>query len=110
MHTKGKWKLSKSKHWSPRNSEPKGLHLWGDIKENDGRTGVRLATIEKLRGFRRSETEANARLIAAAPDLLEACKEALSRLTMIHDVHNIRSSKEIGQLEQVIAKAEGSDK
>lgn len=46
-------------------------------------------------------TEANACLIAAAPELLEACKAALFELS------GINNGKECKQLGQAIAKAEG---
>lgn len=47
---------------------------------------------------------ANARLIAAAPDLLAACKSALKSLDMIAATHNSPLSQQIGE---AIAKAEG---
>jgi len=48
-----------------------------------------------------AENEANARLIAAAPDLLEACKEALSIIEKYSDV-----PVHIFALKEAIAKAE----
>jgi hypothetical protein len=49
------------------------------------------------------ETEANAKLIAAAPDLLEVCKMFLERL----HINNIEHSEDefIKQLKKVIIKA-----
>lgn len=49
--------------------------------------------------------KANARLIAAAPDLLEACKAVVERATMIGDIH--RPSPMVVKCIQAIAKAEG---
>jgi len=47
----------------------------------------------------RPRLEADAQLIAAAPDLLEACRDALSKIDpFVHDVETI---------EAAIAKAEG---
>jgi hypothetical protein len=63
------------------------------------------------------EAEANARLIAAAPELLAACKDALAEL---EDWHNEiakmclpggyvpRTEQPIARLRAAIAKAEGS--
>jgi len=56
-----------------------------------------------------SEGEANARLIAAAPELLEACKALKSCLGSIHfpngDPECVATSLELAQ--QAITKAEG---
>ncbi len=55
---------------------------------------------------RRGNGEANAQLIAAAPDLLEACKRAQVMIFMLkgnqNDMYN--------QLSKIIAKADGRDK
>lgn len=49
--------------------------------------------------------QANARLIATAPELLGACKEALIDLEFLKD-YIPRDSNSIKRLKQVIAKAE----
>ena len=49
--------------------------------------------------------EANARLIAAAPELLQACKAAL--ISMIDDSYYQEFKPVIDTLEAAIAKAEG---
>jgi len=51
------------------------------------------------------EAKANARLIAAAPELLGACKEALIDLEFLKD-YIPRDSNSIKRLKQAIAKAE----
>jgi len=52
------------------------------------------------------ELEANARLIAAAPDMYEALKEALSVIR--HDGHETGVERDAyGLIEMAIAKAEG---
>ena len=59
-----------------------------------------------------TETEANARLISAAPDLLVACKVALKKLSghpSFWDTRGVVSSP--GRLlEEAIAKVEGKEK
>ena len=51
--------------------------------------------------------KANARLIAAAPELLEACKEALE--LPIDPIDEIGTSSILTKIQQVIAKAEGKE-
>ena len=53
----------------------------------------------------REEREANARLIAAAPELLEACKEAL--VIAKHLKHDADSWLYVELAKKAIAKAEG---
>ena len=52
-----------------------------------------------------SEQEANARLIASAPELLEACKEALKEFNEMGYTPNYADN----MLREAIAKAEGDD-
>ena len=58
---------------------------------------------------RQEDQEANARLIAASPDLLAAAKAALDRLCdpYLGEDDGERQRPEIAALEQAIAKAEG---
>ena len=58
-----------------------------------------------------NNTEANARLIAAAPELLEACKSALERMEVLIDADEATylDRKVFVKLEDVISKAEGRD-
>jgi hypothetical protein len=60
-------------------------------------------------------SDADARLMAAAPDLLEACKAALDRHRQalairqkLTGIAGMGIAKEIAQMEAAIAKAEGS--
>ena len=59
-----------------------------------------IATLDGVRPY--EEEEANARLIAAAPELLEACRDAAIRL----EVGNSTDNPTYRQLEAAIAKAE----
>ena len=52
------------------------------------------------------ECEANARLIAAAPELLEACKSALALIQISTDYKDMSTAKE---LMAAIARAEGEE-
>ena len=51
----------------------------------------------------------NGPLIAAAPDLLEACKLGLSTFDVPHDVQPSHARTAINALIDAIAKAEGTD-
>jgi len=64
--------------------------------------GQQVASVHRWNG---EGDEANAHLIAAAPDLLEACKEALVRL----ECHNHPDGRRLDNLRAAIAKAEGQE-
>lgn len=89
-HTRGPWQLS--------NATPAGRFVGSSP---DGVLGIAMAF-----GDTPDEQDANARLIAAAPDLLEACQAILTlleqgqadTLTLEHDGAYLRAA---------IAKAEG---
>ena len=71
-YTKGSWFLEKS-DWTIRSK------VWGESDMMGDYKGVIIADLSVGHGGRDHafpEAEANARLIAAAPDLLEACKKA----------------------------------
>jgi hypothetical protein len=53
--------------------------------------------------------KANATLIAAAPELYEACKAALSELRCFHTLNpeNVNTSKIIAEITAALAKADG---
>jgi len=89
-HTKGPWERSKTAK----------LCILG--KEN----GHGRFTICVMQNPHIQEQEANARLIAAAPELLEGCKSALKVLTLDSDMEE-DFRPEIKALRAAIAKAEG---
>lgn len=67
-HTKGPWRVA-DEGWGPG-------HIFGQYPASS-----LIATIENLHI---EEAEANARLIAACPELLEACKLVLANLEPLY--------------------------
>lgn len=96
MHTKGEWKAlipKKDKYKDCWWVYCKGKGYIAKVYGNAGHSPIEP-----------KEIEANAHLIAAAPDLLEACKVILDS-----DINNKCLPKTYRtMLEQAIAKAEGS--
>ena len=75
-YTKGPWELSGKTDWSG-NDKVQHMTYVGEIIENhdtaDYRGGIcRLQSAEHIKGITTEECEANAHLIAAAPDMYEA--------------------------------------
>lgn len=68
-----------------------------------GNGGIRVARCDFDGDFGHPECAANARLIAAAPDLLEAVKEFCRRV----EAGEVRSIKSYAIFKAAIAKAEG---
>ncbi|MES2166579.1 MAG: hypothetical protein V4458_06040 [Pseudomonadota bacterium] len=79
VHTPGPWRFSG--HVTPVGGEDGAIDmLWcGDVRPPDGnKYRGQIASIqsaEQINGIAAAEAEANARLIAAAPDLLKALKQ-----------------------------------
>jgi hypothetical protein len=95
-YTKGEWSKGSFA------DEPFARSLLSIYRE-DGEAIVMVLS-PNLMAF--EEAEANAQLIAAAPDLYEACKAVLPLLTgAFYITHTTRP--EIVALKQAIAKAEG---
>lgn len=72
----------------------------------------KVCTLAKPSGFYRSpaETEANARLIAAAPELLEALREVSVYLGMLlTETQDIKKNQMLLNAAAAISKAEGKD-
>lgn len=112
-HTMGPWKISKH-----------GIHRMDtDPDKDDEEYGIHIVAKDsylpaQAYGTDKDEVVANAALIAAAPDLLEACKESLglaiawagyhqslNNSPEIHPVH----AEIISKIQAAIRKAEGHD-
>ena len=93
-HTKGPWEIIEKKVYRP----------WKSEIEIRGQDNIFIADI----GIGYVEAKANARLIAAAPDLLEACEFAYQNLS---PKGNIRKDYDghlaIATLTRAIQKAKG---
>lgn len=84
---------------------------WGLVSQADGKC---IVFAEKQDGGI-VPTEADARLMESAPDLLNACKKAEAELSAINKILGgvpgmpgcIESEKELRELRAAIAKAEG---
>lgn len=102
-HYPGPWK-----YWTDQYVDD-----WGTVRASDGKficqakdPRCTLFDTEKLNAHRENNTdpwEANARLIAAAPELLEACKDML---TWVNSQHV--DAQVIDAMRNAVAKAEGS--
>lgn len=94
-HTPGPWKVIVI-HPGFTMDKVADYEIWG----GDG-----MNLVCRYKPVDSEDNEANARLIATAPDLLEACKEALIDLEFLKD-YIPRGSNSIKKLKQAIAKAE----
>ena len=113
MYTKGKWNVKQSysdSHiiFSVSTDDEYICRLWLHGTGKPSGQG-RLKTNEDLK-----RTEANARLIAAAPELLEACRYIIQRINDTDMPWWITSEYKGGfdvkKIEQAIAKAERTEK
>ena len=102
-HTPGPWKITDGDQARPKivsdNNTPVVAVFCGDY---DSEPGWEIS-------------EEDARLIASAPDLLEACKEVMQYFTSMNDIPVERAtiktnSDTIKKMKQAIAKAEGEEK
>jgi hypothetical protein len=104
-HTPGPW----------HTDDPYFIYVWGADQQMvaDLPTCDEETYLARMRGVGRGATEdeqrANARLIAAAPDLLEVCKRGRQKLATYQHVYE--GDKELRSLlsawDAAIAKAEG---
>lgn len=101
QHTPGPWKLHPEHRTQVYNSHAD----MPDVAYNLSALIADCCTLGDR--SRNAECLANARLIAAAPDLLEACRYALVRLEVIERDKGVHSHETIPELRAAIAKAEG---
>jgi hypothetical protein len=87
-HTPGKW------HY----------HQYPDVKSASV-TADGIGTIAQVKGRTSEEQAANARLIAAAPDLFAAARRALNVFKAQGE--SVRPGSVLGALDRAIAKVEG---
>ena len=93
-HTPGPWDV-----------EPKGSRHFVD-----GADGLTVAYLDRAGVRERSEIEANARLIASAPELLEALEAVLPDLEHYVATHGPGPDKRLAIARAAIAKARGGGK
>jgi hypothetical protein len=101
-HTKGPWKVSGAGH-DRKDLLQTGEWFCPDIVDRDAKL------VAEANGILRevSETEANARLIAAAPDMYEACKRAEQRLCAFGETESCMTLR---ILRAALAKAKGEQR
>lgn len=95
MYTKGEWKAIKSKT---------GLYPI-HANTNNGKTLISINVAIAKR-------KANAQLISAAPELLEACELVINNMTCFLDIYGENAKSDyiveiLNKCEQAIAKAKG---
>lgn len=98
-HTPGPW------YYGPSSAIEGGFVIQGSY-ENGG--GPRLPVLGRTHNFPH-HAEANARLIAASPDMYEALKRMVADLREIEKTHLCHRSRlqQIADISAAIAKAEG---
>ena len=111
QHTSGPWRTSDSGEWTA-NHDGLGSSCYQGIKDELGNV-VALAVAHDPNHFSDPDTQANARLIAAAPELLFELKKCASLLkTAFGETNDLTGKAVIAQrLESVtalIAKATGA--
>lgn len=111
-HTLGPWEVKRT-HLASEDvwyvvTDSKGYGFGFDIGGKDKQGQIAEA---KYCGMNPDQIQANAQLIAAAPDLLEACKDAWQTIQALHgsegwDIYK-NNAPEMKRLKKAIAKAEG---
>lgn len=97
-HTKGTWYTSGSVN----------IHEQRIIADEETGQTIAVCYGRGEHDNRKSETEANAHLIAAAPELLEACEMLLDRLNYHGNIDILREEGPIEDLRNAITKAQGN--
>lgn len=102
-HTPGPWK-----HYRRSSTDPDELHRFF-IGQPEGNNHIIANTVKEYESI---DDEANARLIAAAPDLLDALERLFEHTAMIHngwgEIDNTKEANSaIRDARAAIAKAKG---
>lgn len=95
-HTPGPWRADIHKRHAIGSP-------FGVIFPPKGNCPIATVLDDTIAGYEYSIAESNARLIAAAPDLLEACKEFVRKV----DCGEAKSKRSYAQMKSAIEKAEG---
>lgn len=101
-HTPGPWQFTTYADAAPRPGFPCAVYGRDDEDDEDD-VAVCVADFDDAEDLFLDEAMANARLIAAAPDLLEACRAAQAKLEALNEEHCDAGVK----LDDAIAKATG---
>ena len=101
-HTPGPWQVSND--WSQFIKIEKKR----DTRRLFYSNYIELALVMAVDG-RTDEAQANARLIAAAPDLLAACKMVLDAILREDDLVVAFRGEDLEQIKRAIARAEGDE-
>lgn len=92
--------------WRVVDRPGRGLQVeWGVDEDGDERPVCHLRWTDGLRPVVTARVMADARLIAAAPDLLAACQEFVRKC----ECGEAQSTRSYRQMKAAIAKAEGKD-
>jgi hypothetical protein len=94
-HTPGPWQVD------PEPSSDGSLLVWGDTRSPRGGEVVAWCNSELTRNH------ADARLIAAAPELLAACRAWIAYLDPRDNLYSHEETELIRQMQAAIAKARG---
>jgi hypothetical protein len=100
-HTPGPWVADLETYPIMVRSQSETWPLVDELGNEEGRTGVFIANT--------GDNKANARLIAAAPDLLEALKVILRDHMAVHGVGDLEMQPALFQARAAIAKATGGE-
>lgn len=103
-HTPGPWKIVKSKFGDLSIEVKKGLATYEIVRE----VGGEVRQDEKGFWSDKSEVEANARLIAEAPELLEAAQPFVTHNSGDETITITVKTEDVRRLRAAIAKATGA--
>jgi len=103
-HTPGPWRIADENELDNIHPKDGDFGIWHDSDPDDCGSGVRICGID-TEWVSPEQIKANAKLIAAAPEMLEA----LRLLHACYDYEGGRDSKAMRIIENAITEAEGQD-